>query len=516
MFESQVLPTIPEEVLKTTEADENDINIPTFIERGPSMLQINENLITSEPLQFEFERKMSSEDNTIMVTSNRPIMMTKPTVRFETTLSVNLHKIKEIFEKICKKRGYDIVDDEGDQVTAVNKKVHGLKDLLFSCLSTCSRSYQNLTAIRLHSKTNKITCMRRITLKALIGDMRMANAFFNDFEQELSFYDGRRAVSSPKNNNSSFMSDTMIANIVNGKGSLKYSPMKDEIQHDAEDFISIQNLESASFYEFRKILSSENYSIGKKVAEFLEDFAANYKSVSESADLLPQPMESVYLLVNELTETFFADFNYGRSETKQMMPFCRASVEKFIFDKVHMQLFGIYAYKFGEETRLANQKIAKIQQDMTCVHQFKYLDIPNKFWLIPSDMLDEEENLTKPLEIHQFPYIDAINEINKISGLKAPREKLGALLMMHSLMKSAVVDFHKGKEEICSMDEELPILIYVLLNSKLENTAAEFNFIDDYVQFDPALESEKRLMTNLKVSLQYIANEWEIKEEIEM
>ena len=68
------------------------------------------------------------------------------------------------------------------------------------------------------------------------------------------------------------MSETMIHNIVNGRPSLKYSQMKDEINGDNEDnLISIQNLESASFYEFRKILSSEQYSIGKKVAEFLED-----------------------------------------------------------------------------------------------------------------------------------------------------------------------------------------------------------------------------------------------------
>lgn len=99
-----------------------------------------------------------------------------------------------------------------------------------------------------------------------------------------------------------------------------------------------------------------------------------------------------------------------------------------------------------------------------------------------------------------MPYIDAINELNKISSLKSPREKLGALLMTHSLMKAAVVDYHKGREEVYSMDEELPILIYILLHSKLENMVAEFNFVDDYVQFDPTLESEKRLMTNLRVS----------------
>ncbi len=116
-----------------------------------------------------------------------------------------------------------------------------------------------------------------------------------------------------------------------------------------ESVISTQNLESSSFYEFRKILSQENYSIGKKVADFLADFAANYKNLAESAELLPQPvshiqnftkfykMESVYLLVNEITETFFADFNYGKSETKQLMPYCRISVEKFIFDKVILE-----------------------------------------------------------------------------------------------------------------------------------------------------------------------------------
>jgi len=99
-------------------------------------------------------------------------------------------------------------------------------------------------------------------------------------------------------------------------------------------------------------------------------------------------MESVYLLVNELTETFFADFNYGRSETKQMMPYCRISVEKYISDKVqflncssphhiqvYLQLFAIYSHKFEERSRLYNEKVAKIHETNICVQQFKYLDV---------------------------------------------------------------------------------------------------------------------------------------------
>jgi len=78
--------------------------------------------------------------------------------------------------------------------------------LLFSCIPSSSKSYQNLTAIRLHSKTNKITCIRRITLKALLGvkfdfeaenlitfqDMKLANAVFLDFERDLEAYNGKR------------------------------------------------------------------------------------------------------------------------------------------------------------------------------------------------------------------------------------------------------------------------------------------------------------------------------------
>lgn len=34
--------------------------------------------------------------------------------------------------------------------------------------------------------------------------------------------------------------------------------------------------------------------------------------------------------------------------------------------------------------------------------------------------------------------------------------------MMNTFMKQSVIDFHKGKMEITSMDEELPLLIYIV------------------------------------------------------
>lgn len=88
------------------------------------------------------------------------------------------------------------------------------------------------------------------------------------------------------------------------------------------------------------------------------------------------------------------------------------------------------------------------------------------------------------------------------------------------MMKTSVVDFHKGKLELNTMDDELPITIYVLSQVKVESLMAELSFVEDYVKFFQEYESELRLMTNLKVkcrvrnlnfakvSIQYIIDEW--------
>lgn len=47
-------------------------------------------------------------------------------------------------------------------------------------------------------------------------------------------------------------------------------------------------------------------------------------------------MESIVSLINQTVDTLFCEFNYGKLETLKMMPYCRSSVEKFIFDKVEI------------------------------------------------------------------------------------------------------------------------------------------------------------------------------------
>lgn len=65
----------------------------------------------------------------------------------------------------------------------------------------------------------------------------------------------------------------------------------DEEDGDQDEDSSTQN-ESSSIYQIHKILSSDQYSIGASVQEYISSFHMQYKNLKESSDLLPAPMES--------------------------------------------------------------------------------------------------------------------------------------------------------------------------------------------------------------------------------
>ena len=62
-------------------------------------------------------------------------------------------------------------------------------------------------------------------------------------------------------------------------------PLDDEDDNDEETSTAIQ--ESTSIYEIHKILSCDQYSIGKNVSEYIESFHMQYKNIKESSELLP-------------------------------------------------------------------------------------------------------------------------------------------------------------------------------------------------------------------------------------
>lgn len=72
-------------------------------------------------------------------------------------------------------------------------------------------------------------------------------------------------------------------------------------------------------------------------------------------------MESILSLINETINILFSDFNYGKNETKQLMPFARKSVEKYIFSKLYQTIISMYHEKNKQEDENFTNKLKDIQ-----------------------------------------------------------------------------------------------------------------------------------------------------------
>ena len=49
--------------------------------------------------------------------------------------------------------------------------------------------------------------------------------------------------------------------------------------------------------------------------------------------------------------------------------------------------------------------------------------------------------------------------------------------MMRNLIKCEILKYSKGKTDLVAMDDELPIMIYIVLLANIPNIFAEFSFV---------------------------------------
>lgn len=76
------------------------------------------------------------------------------------------------------------------------------------------------------------------------------------------------------------------------------------------------------------------------------------------------------------------------------------------------------------------------------------------------------------LQDTEVPYSEAIDIFNKIGNLTTPLEKLNCWLSSMASMKTTVLDYWKSKEELETMDDELPVIIYIVARSEVGHIAS--------------------------------------------
>jgi len=217
-----------------------------------------------------------------------------------------------------------------------------------------------------------------------------------------------------------------ISNIYGMGTIMNYESLKD----DDNSIVDYSNKEAMNFYELYRILSQENYEIGKSVSDFINSFLKENSNIEESSKYIPEQMESILKFIDTCVSAFFCYFNYGKSNTEKMLPYVRPAVENIIFKKLSELLYRLYTFKFSIDNKNFLQSQEKIRKYMKTEEIMEYLEINKKFRVFDGQAI---------------PFKATIDYINKIEYEHTPKDKFETLMKANLELRKEVLDITRGK-----------------------------------------------------------------------
>ena len=109
-----------------------------------------------------------------------------------------------------------------------------------------------------------------------------------------------------------------------------------------------------------------------------------------------------------------------------------------------------------------------------------------------------------------LPFKSTIDNMNKIEYEQNPKSKFDTLIEAGLELRNTILGCHGGKNELNSMDDELPIFIYCTTQINIKNAPAEYHMIEDYLKFASTELDESKVVTNVMSSITFICNGWEL------
>ena len=274
--------------------------------------------------------------------------------------------------------------------------------------------------------------------------------------------------------------------LINSKNS-NYSKLIDD-----ETYVEKTNYQASKYYELYRILSKKDYELGKTLNNFVETFKKKYQSLTisqiyniDTKLIMMDIVKIIELLINTLNST------YNNSQNNDSIYFALAS-EQFLFSKIYYVIYDLYdkRYKKNNNDFLLVQK--EINEKLSIKEIIKKIGIKEKF----------KSN-------EEIPYKSVIDILSMISFERSLRKKFEILTSASLEIRTCVLEYSNGKYELDSMDDELPIIIYIATQIKVTNIFAELNIVDDYFRIisrDDLIQN--KMITNLLSSLMFITKMW--------
>ncbi|CAG9316248.1 unnamed protein product [Blepharisma stoltei] len=391
-----------------------------------------------------------------------------PSYKVVVPLSLSTSLVFDLFKNACNKHKFQISEQTQSSITAEQQPSSSIRNL-FSCIVPISeeRKSRNTSEVKLLIAVNERACTRVVIAKGSSGVPNKILPIIQTFRDALE-----KAIMKEQ------------------PSPLERSSRMPSEWEEIEPVLT-SKLESSSYYQFSKVLSSQQYGVGKLVAEFIEKFNDDYEDLVEGAALVPKPLEDVKKIIEETVEALFTHFNLSNTSSQKVMQFCRPAVERYIYSKLIKQLLSMYGLKYQSiNQRFQDRRDffhTKISQEL-----MQSLELKQKYRL----------NSSEP------PYIQAIETLNSIGIQHTPLGKINCLLQTATLMKTAVVDYWKGKEELETMDDQLPVIIYIVSQTTVQDLPSDLNFLQDYIHLGFGFDNEQRLLINFDGAVKYIADEW--------
>ena len=273
------------------------------------------------------------------------------------------------------------------------------------------------------------------------------------------------------------------------------------IKDDEETIVEKSNKKVNRFYEIYKILSNIEYELGKSINDFVENFRAKYKDLNsdKGKDTIEtiktrDIMAEIIKLIEHTTNTLNCYYNQ-ENNINYNTNFYNSATEQFIFNKIYHYLYEIYDLKYkkcNEEFILVKKEI---NENMEIKDIISNLNIKKVY--ISNDPI---------------PFMPVIENINKLQLEKCLKNKFKIITQSSLEIRNCILEYTGGKYELESMDDELPIIIYLVTQINIENLFAELYMIDDYIKCTMRDELiQNKMVTNLLSSLSYISLKWDKK-----
>ena len=438
------------------------------------------------------------------------------------SVSANLNKyqflelIKNIFLKLNYKLICNVKDSEFENLNIYQYRPKNCCESIKYCLNKkyVKNEFQVLAILK--SDENNFsrgvntflndTYERKISIKSVRGNEQNIIQFFLNFLSKFCLSINKIKLIKQSKCLLKYNIEQSIQKLIQNKKEQIYKSLKfpKDILHssqnsnyqkliDDETYVEKTNSQANKYYELYKILSKGEYELGKSIKSFIDNFKKKYQPMTllqiKSLDTKKLMIEVVKML-EMCTNTLNCTYNNNNQDSD--ITYLSLASEQFLFNKIYYLLYDIYDKKYSQQNEEYLQKIKQINEKCNVNDLFNKIGVKKKF------------RGSEPL-----PYKSVVDIINMVSLEKSLKKKFEILAQASLEIRTCVLEYTNGKYELDSMDDELPIIIYIATQVKVDNLFAELNIVDDYIKTilrDDLIQN--KMVTNLLSSLMYISKSW--------